>query len=194
MLGGEIRVNSELGVGSTFTMILPARPPEKQAQEDRVSGGEQFIDPAVIRFGKNRDKDARRKKVSKILVIDDDPDIHELMKRNLTREGFYVSTADNAADGIHLAKSNKPDLITLDVMMSETDGYQALVELKETDGLKDIPVIILTMVSNKELSMSLGAAEHITKPLNWETLLPTIVKHIRRKLPPDLDAAPSGQN
>src|SRR5207244_6286308 len=80
---------------------------------------------------------------STILVIDDDPTVHDLMRRFLTKEGFRVAIAPGGKEGIQMAKELKPDLITLDVLMAEMDGWSVLTALKADPDTADIPVIIL---------------------------------------------------
>ncbi|MGD0281629.1 MAG: response regulator [Dissulfurispiraceae bacterium] len=108
---------------------------------------------------------------SKVLVIDDDPKIHDLMKRYLTREGFEVFTASSGSEGIQLARSVRPLAITLDVLMPEMDGWTVLSSLKADPDLADIPVIMLTVMDDKNLGFTLGASEYLNKPIDRKRLL-----------------------
>jgi len=112
-------------------------------------------------------------------VIDDDANIRDLMERFLTRQGFYVHSAANADEGLQLARDIKPDLITLDVMMPEKDGWWVLQTLKNDPELATIPVIMLTLVEDKEIGFALGAADFLNKPIDREHLAATIRRHVR---------------
>lgn len=103
----------------------------------------------------------------RILVIDDEPDILKLIKVNLELEGMRVITAASGIEGIEIVKKNEIDLIILDVMMPDINGYQICQLLKEDDKFKDIPIIILTAKVKKSdqfWSKKIGASLYLTKP------------------------------
>jgi CheY-like chemotaxis protein len=120
-----------------------------------------------------------------ILVVDDDPMVRELMSRFLTKEGFRVVTADCGEDGLRLARQVHPAAVTLDVMMPELDGWSVLARLKADPETADVPVVLLTIVDDRGRGFALGAADYLTKPIDWQRL-GTI---LRRYLPAD-QAAP----
>ena len=168
MMGGDITVTSELGKGSTFTVRLPAA----------VIGPK--VDPAKVRLGPQPDgMHQRRKKVSRVLVIDDDAFARDLTERFLTREGFHADLAMDGDSGIKLAKELKPDVIILDVKMPGLDGWSVLSHLKNAPETKDIPVIMLTMTDGKELSAQLGATDFLPKPLERSKLVDVLCKFVR---------------
>src|SRR5690606_21733642 len=101
-----------------------------------------------------------------VLVIDDDAMQCDLMQRFLHHEGFLVVTASSGEEGLALARRIKPLAITLDVMMPDVDGWSVLTELKRDPELHDIPVIMLTMVDDKNKGYALGAADYLTKPID----------------------------
>jgi CheY-like chemotaxis protein len=113
----------------------------------------------------------------RVLVVDDDPTVRELMRRALGREGFRVETASGGKEGLEMARSIKPDVITLDVMMPDLDGWSVLTALKDDPELKDIPVIIMTIVDNRNLGFALGAAAYLTKPIDRANLLSLLDKY-----------------
>ena len=91
------------------------------------------------------------------------------MKKFLTKENYDVLQATSGLIGLELAKKRLPDLITLDVMMPEMDGWEVLSELQSNELTKNIPVIMLTMANEPDLGYSLGATDYLTKPVDWKT-------------------------
>ncbi len=157
LLGGAIEVESEAGKGSTFRMQLPLSA-EDLAGTEPVAEGAPEVSPAVST-------------ASRILVIDDDPTVHDLMRRFLSKEGYEVHVASSGDEGMRLAREIKPDTITLDVMMpGGMDGWAVLSALKSDKELAAIPVIMLTIVDNRNLGFALGASEYIPKPIDRDLL------------------------
>jgi CheY-like chemotaxis protein len=111
-----------------------------------------------------------------VLVIDDDPVQRDLLDRFLSKEGFCVRTAAGGDAGLRLARQLRPVAITLDVMMPDMDGWSVLAALKADAALRDIPVIMLTMVDDPERGFTLGAADYATKPVDRARL-----SHILKK-------------
>lgn len=110
----------------------------------------------------------------KILVIDDERDFIETVSFSLTANGFDVSTAPNGPSGIEQARSYKPDLIILDLMMPGMDGYEAAIRLKSDKATSNIPIIVLTATVTKELGQKVRetkATDYLTKPCDLEELL-----------------------
>ena len=116
-----------------------------------------------------------------ILIIDDDPTVSELMKRQLLKEGFKVVIAPNGKDGIRLARELKPDAITLDILMPEMDGWSVLRTLKADPEVSDIPVIMASILDEKNKGFSLGAADFLSKPIQKEYLMKSISNLIGEK-------------
>jgi CheY-like chemotaxis protein len=112
-----------------------------------------------------------------VLVIDDDSTVHDLMQRFLIKEGLHMVAASNGADGIRLAKELRPALITLDVLMPGMDGWAILTALKADPALAGIPVIMLSIVDEKPMGYALGAAEYLTKPVDWDRLTTLLRKY-----------------
>lgn len=106
----------------------------------------------------------------KILIVDDEQDIREIIKISLLDDGFSVLEAANGKTAIEIAKKEKPDLITMDIMMPEIDGFQAAKIIKEDPLTKDIPIIILSVLSQDKNKYMQGIADYISKPFKPEEL------------------------
>lgn len=110
----------------------------------------------------------------RILLVEDEPDIQKVAKLSLTLVGGYdVAVVDNGIEAIRLAEQLKPDVILLDVMLPDMDGYETLTRMKQHDRLKDIPVLFMSAkAQQKEVSygLSLGAIGYIIKPFDPMTL------------------------
>jgi CheY-like chemotaxis protein len=105
-----------------------------------------------------------------VLVIDDDAAARELMQRHLTRAGYWVETAGNGYQGLELARRLRPAAITLDLMMPGMDGWSVLNTLKADPSLRDVPVIIVSVLDERRLGRALGAAEYLVKPVDGDRL------------------------
>jgi CheY-like chemotaxis protein len=105
-----------------------------------------------------------------VLVIDDDPTVHDLVQRFLNKEGLKMIAARSGDEGIRLAKEMHPAVITLDVLMPGMDGWAVLTELKADPALSEIPVIMVTIMDEKQMGYALGAADYLTKPIDWDRL------------------------
>lgn len=105
-----------------------------------------------------------------ILVIDDDPMVHDLMSRYFIREGYDVHCADGGDVGLELAAKLQPDLIILDIMMPGKNGWIVLSTLKENPKLAGIPVIVVSGVGNQQFVHAMGAEDYVPKPVDWNEL------------------------
>jgi PAS domain S-box-containing protein len=156
MMGGDVTAESGYGGGSTFAIRLPV--------ECKIPGFAERV-PAETRA------EPVPQEIGTILVIDDEPEVRDLMKRFLGKEGFRVKTASGGKDGLRLARELRPHAITLDVMMPKMDGWSVLSALKADSELADIPVIMFTVVDDKNRGYSLGASDYLTKPIDRDRLV-----------------------
>ena len=122
-----------------------------------------------------------------ILVVDDEQDILDLVEYNLIKQGYEVQTSDNGRDGIQLARTSRPDLILLDIMMPHMDGHQVCQNLKQNPELKDIPIIFLTARSDEQSEvrgLEEGADDFLSKPISIAKLMSRIKAVLRRAREP----------
>ncbi len=117
----------------------------------------------------------------KILIIEDDPDVADLVKTGLIYEGFEVELAQNGREGLDLARSNCPDLVVLDLMLPDMDGIDLCRELR-ADG--DVGIVIMTargMVGERVRGLQMGADDYVPKPFVFEELVARIKAVLRRR-------------
>jgi signal transduction histidine kinase/CheY-like chemotaxis protein len=161
MMGGDITVTSTPGAGSNFTMRVPARVKPARSPYTVVEKAQQAA-PAPK---------------GRVLIIDDDESVHGVLTNMLTREGYSTRVARDGKEGLRIAREYHPDIIILDILMPGMDGWSVLSQLKTTPGLAEVPIILLTMLENKDMGFALGAADYLTKPIDAQKLIPVIERH-----------------
>ena len=151
LMGGEISVTSESGKGSLFSIELPVQMHAGSAAAGKVRAADENLTLPLQ---------------NAVLVVDDDAVSRNLIQRSLEKDGFRTVAASSGPEALTLARQLHPSAITLDVMMPGMDGWQVLGEIKADPDLCDIPVIMVSIVEDRNLAYSLGATEYLTKPVD----------------------------
>lgn len=161
LLGGSISVNSRINKGSTFTFSIPLK----------------FVDTMVPELQSKIDvRTLIKNRKNPILVIDDDEEVRYTIGQYLLSKGYEVLFAEDGDKGLQMAIENQPFAITLDVMLPGKDGWSVLKELKGDVRTKDIPVILVSIIGDKNIGYELGAFEYFIKPISSEKLLSAFSK------------------
>ncbi|MBI3269423.1 MAG: response regulator [Planctomycetes bacterium] len=162
MMGGDVTVTSEQGKGSAFTLRIPTVVVVKKLE---------VVTPAAAGAAPSVAPAAGSGTAGTVLVIDDDPNVRDMITRTLVKDGFRVETAADGKAGLERAKALRPDAITLDLCMPVMDGWAVLSALKNDPELAAIPVTIISTADERHMGVALGASEYLTKPIDRDRLL-----------------------
>ncbi len=168
--GGKIWVESQLGIGSNFSFALPiASTHLTDIAKINIDILVRQLKQSIIQTASNTADDRK-----KILVVDDDTHIRNLLRQQLEAQNYQVNEAIDGVDAISQVKQEKPDLIILDVMMPQINGFDVAAVLKNDPQSMGIPIIILSIVEDKQRGYRLGIDRYLKKPINAEELLKDI--------------------
>ena len=162
MLGGEVAAESTPGKGSTFAIVVPAIAPDVKGE-----------------VAESAARPAPAPSHATVLIVDDEKATHDLLGSELAGAGYQILHAAGGREGLKLAKQARPDVITLDIIMPDLDGWSVLKALKADPDLCEIPVVLVTIMRDRDLGFALGAADYITKPLDREMLMRVVGRHVR---------------
>jgi signal transduction histidine kinase/DNA-binding response OmpR family regulator len=155
LLQGDLRVESTVGKGSVFTIEVPTHILSDQAT---------FPEP-------------RSGNLPVIAVVDDDVHVSDLVRRMLPREQYDVRAAGTGVEGLRMIRSLQPDLVILDIVLPDVDGFTLLGELKKSPTTSNIPVILMSIQDAQSRGYQLGAVDYITKPIDRRRLLGSVNRH-----------------
>ena len=164
LLGGYIDVESKEGIGSTFTAYIM-----QDYHHDR--------DKTISRVDGHKTEDVLFPEKGKILVIDDDINFLDLVDRRLTKEGFLVFTSHSGLNGLDKAKKLLPDIIILDIIMPDIDGWSVYQKIKKIPLLSQIPIIIVTIGDYERMAKDFGVVDFLSKPIVWDNLHQILEKY-----------------
>jgi CheY-like chemotaxis protein/nitrogen-specific signal transduction histidine kinase len=162
--GGQIELVSEVGSGSRFTASFP--------QTDEAADATSIRIPEPM-----RETPSDGPTGTDVLVIEDDPSAVRLLRTYLETDGYGVRVAVDGPTGLAEARARPPAAIVLDILLPGTDGWEVLREFKADHALRDLPVIIVTVVDERELGLALGAVDYFLKPVDRTALLSRLARY-----------------
>jgi len=160
--GGTVTAVSEWGKGSTFIVRMPMMINSK-GEEGEIAGSiAGILAPSA--------------EPQRVLIVEDKPHARQILQSYLSEAGYVIETAANGVEALEKAKLWKPDVITLDILLPIKDGWQVLRELKQHPLCKNIPVIIVSMLDERNVGFGLGAVDYFVKPVQKDALLESLRK------------------
>jgi DNA-binding response OmpR family regulator len=161
LMGGRVALQSRLGLGSRFEVVLPLR---ARVRPDGVPSALQR--PLAGEY--------------RVLIVEDDLSAYHTLSQYLSDAGYFPIRARRGEEALELARALRPTVVTLDLVLPGLDGWEVLKQLKQDERTRDIPVVIVSMTDNRELGLSLGVDDYFTKPVDRERLL----RRLKERAPP----------
>jgi CheY-like chemotaxis protein/anti-sigma regulatory factor (Ser/Thr protein kinase) len=161
---GKVFVESDEGKGTCFLILMPVGEPDKPKYQDALGADSEFKGVQLSPKGQGET----------VLVVDDDEAFLKMMKMILPKEGYSVRYTTDSTKAIHYSKKHHVDLLMLDLMMPEVDGYEICRMVRKDDELKELPIMVVSAAGGKEVARRVfeaGADEHIVKPFDQQDLL-----------------------
>lgn len=178
MMGGEIAVDSVKDEGSTFTVSLPVDIVKTSSTDRDTSKNSSIVPPEVV----SCDIESKQRSIrARVLLIDDDNSNSEIFRRFLLNDGFEVMHSSSIDEGFAKASQCAPELVIVDIEHSSLHGIDLLAKLKNNDFLSSIPVVMVNMKDQFELSFLLGASACLQRPIDWSSLEATLTRICKTK-------------
>lgn len=182
MMAGDITVHSQVGVGSVFTISLPAQPPKADLAVASSADPKDTQAASHLPSEPSQPQEGSIEAPQPVLIVDDDAMARDVLSRILASEGYKVWTASDGEEALRLAKQVRPIAITLDVLMPKMDGWSVLARLQADPELRAIPVIVISITADRSLGAALGATAYLRKPVQREELLRTLLQQRQKAI------------
>ncbi len=176
MLGGSISVTSKIGQGSSFHVNIPTHSIDPNNIQRSTQPPTQTTTPST------RQLSISSNNLPTVVVVDDDPNIVDLIARVLNREGYQVIPIHDPRSAVTTIQTTQPILAIIDLILPGTDGWALLRQLKENPPTQSIPVVMISITPDQQMGVALGALDFLPKPIQWPRLL-TILHSLEHKEP-----------